>query len=102
MKHALHKLDAVSRAARVHRLKSWPVLFQAICSGAKRHELRRNDREFEVGDLLELNEFDPDSGTYTGRVFTVRVTYITSVENPCALSDEALAPTHCIMSVGPM
>lgn len=95
--------QGVSRAdmvSKVHELKSWPHLFEAILSGAKKHELRRcDDRDFSVGDILDLREFDPEAGRYTGRRCRVEVTYITSTDNPCALSSEALAATHSILSV---
>lgn len=95
--------QGVSRASmfsKVHELKSWPHLFEAVMSGAKKHELRRgDDREFRVGDILDLREFDPETGRYTGRRCRVEVTYITSTDNPCALSSEALAASHCILSI---
>jgi hypothetical protein len=85
---------------KTHELKSWPSLFEAIQSQAKRHELRRNDdRDFEVGDLMLLREFDPDHDAYTGRTQLVRITYITSSKFPCALSEGVLADGHCILSV---
>lgn len=69
----------------VHELKTWPEPFAAVRSGDKRHEVRRDDRGFAVGDTLRLREWDPaaasfDLGTrgrYTGRVERVRVTYLT-------------------------
>lgn len=49
-----------------HRLKTWPDYFQAVLTGRKQFELRRDDRGFEPGDLLELVEFDPKRGRETG------------------------------------
>ena len=43
-----------------HELKTWPQYFAAVRSGKKRFEIRRNDREFAVGDVLVLREFDPE------------------------------------------
>lgn len=83
-----------------HYLKSWPRLFEAVATGIKTHELRRcDDRHFEVGDILLLQEFDPELSIYSGRECRVVVTYITDQGRPCALSGEALAATHCILSV---
>lgn len=84
---------------KIHRLKSWPPFFNALVAGERMHELRRNDRDFVVGDLLELHEFDPTRGDYTGRVATFSVTSITSSDVPCAVSAEALDPRFCILSV---
>ena len=89
--------DAVTPA---HRLKCWPQFFDTILAGEKRHDLRRcTDRAFEVGQVLELQEFDPQSERFTGRVQLVEVTYITSAELPCALSKGALHPDFCILSI---
>lgn len=43
-----------------HSLKVWPRFFAAIKSGEKTFEIRsKSDRVFAVGDLLELEEFEP-------------------------------------------
>ena len=68
---------------KTHKLKCWPSYFEAIKSGTKTFEIRRNDRDFAVGDRLILQEFDPyraeqmgaPSG-YTDRQVTRVVTYI--------------------------
>jgi hypothetical protein len=83
-----------------HRLKCWPKFFEAILAGEKTHDLRRaDDRKFQVGDLLRLQEFDPETSRYSGRELSVQVTYITSGELPCALSRDALHPDFCILSI---
>jgi Domain of unknown function (DUF3850) len=83
-----------------HRLKSWPQFFDAIASGEKTHDLRRaDDRDFRVGDLLRLQEFDPKTDRHSGRELTVKITYITSADYPCALSANALHPDFCILSI---
>ncbi len=60
---------------REHELKCWPGPFQAVVEGRKRFEYRKNDRGFEVGDILVLREWDPSSKDYTGRSVRARVTY---------------------------
>jgi ubiquitin len=42
-----------------HRLKTWPEYYVAIQEGRKPFELRFNDRNFQVGDKLILEEFVP-------------------------------------------
>lgn len=59
-----------------HVLKCWPEFFGALLNGSKTFEVRKNDRGFKTGDELELHEFIPFSGTFTGRSLTRRVTYI--------------------------
>jgi hypothetical protein len=44
---------------REHRLKCWPNAYAAIRAGRKRFEWRKDDRGFEVGDVLVLKLWDP-------------------------------------------
>lgn len=85
--------------ATVHVLKSWPLFFGPIADGARSHELRRNDRNFAVGDTIELHEYDQNTQTYTGRTCAVKITSMTSKDVPCAVSDTALDPDYCILTV---
>ncbi|WP_413641489.1 DUF3850 domain-containing protein [Mycobacterium sp. RTGN5] len=85
--------------ARTHELKSWSEFFRPIVSGERAHELRRNDRDYRVGDRLILREYDPEAGTYSGEYCEVVVTSITSRDVPCAVSDQGLNPDFCILSV---
>jgi hypothetical protein len=68
---------------RVHRLKLWPSEWEAQRAGIKTYEIRRSDRDFAVGDTLELDEWDPERGRlspglgYTNRVLEVLVKHIT-------------------------
>ena len=59
-----------------HELKSWPDQFQAMWTGRKRAEFRRDDRGYAVGDLLDLREWEPSTGRYTGFRLTARVTHL--------------------------
>jgi hypothetical protein len=64
--------------ARKHFLKTWPLAFAAVRAGAKPFEVRWNDRDFLVGDLLELAEFDPVKGVFSGETEVRRVTFVLS------------------------
>jgi hypothetical protein len=89
-----------SAAPETHRLKCWPEFFDPIRRGLKAHDLRRaDDRAFAVGDRMLLEEYDPETASYTGRSVIVRITYITSADLPCALSQDALHPDFCILSI---
>jgi len=83
----------------IHHLKSWPQFFHPIRHGSRTHELRRNDRDFAVGDLLVLHEYDPQAQRYTGAACQVEVSSITSLKQPCAVSEDALHPDFCILSI---
>lgn len=61
--------------SRHHYLKTLPEYFAAQESGVKPFEVRLNDRDFRVGDVLHLLEcMSPD--TYTGREMSCEVTYV--------------------------
>lgn len=56
-----------------HRLKTVQPFFDDMKSGKKPFEIRINDRDYQVGDTLILEEYD---GRYTGQVKRKSVTYI--------------------------
>lgn len=60
--------------AKRHELKILPKYFKDIVDGYKNFELRKNDRDFKIGDTLMLKEFE--NGEYTGDSTQVVVTYI--------------------------
>ena len=49
----------------LHELKTYPKYFQETIEGNKLFEIRKNDRNFKVGDVLLLKEWD--NIKYTGR-----------------------------------
>ncbi len=53
--------------SRIHILKTWPQYFDRIVDGSKTWELRKDDRDYQQGDMLFLQEWSPESG-YSGRV----------------------------------
>lgn len=84
----------------VHNLKSWVGLYDPIARGDKTHELRVMDRDYKIGDILALSEYDPLTKQFTGRTCEVEVTYITSsLHQECAFSPYALHPATGILSI---
>jgi hypothetical protein len=65
-----------ARGPATHDLKTWPEYFAAAESGEKPFEVRLADRDFVVGDVLCLLEWDPRAERYTGGMIHRRVTYI--------------------------
>lgn len=61
----------------IHELKILPDYFDPIMEGAKTFEVRKNDRDFNVGDDLWLREWTSLRG-YTGRETRVEVSYLLS------------------------
>jgi hypothetical protein len=84
----------------LHHVKSWSHFFDAINTGHKKHDLRKNDRDYRVGDTLLLRRYDNINGRFTGESIYRSVTYITSNEFPCAYSSAVLPNDYCILSLG--
>ncbi len=61
-----------------HRLKCWPVPFQATWDRRKLHEVRADDRGFQVGDEVVLMEYDPVFERYMGREIEGIITYVSA------------------------
>lgn len=57
-------------------LKIYPEYFEEVSEGNKRAELRKNDRDFKVGEFYDLKEWNPKRGRYTGRKVEIRITHI--------------------------
>jgi hypothetical protein len=60
----------------VHSLKTWTEYYNFVVSGEKTFEVRRNDRNFQKGDILRLEEYIVAENKYTGRHVDAEVTYI--------------------------
>lgn len=78
-----------------HDLKTWPVFFGPIDAGQKTFEVRKNDRNFALGDILNLREFEPTAGRYTDRTATFRITYILSQKD----LPDALQPGYVVLGI---
>lgn len=59
-----------------HELKTWPEYFSPVSWGLKTFEIRNNDRNFMIDDILHLREYKPETEVYTGREIKVIVTYV--------------------------
>ncbi len=66
-----------------HELKVWPEFFEAIMSNDKPFEIRKDDRNFSVGDILLLREYIPENyygdgkdAWYSNMKTTSEITYI--------------------------
>lgn len=70
----------------LHELKILPCSFCDVLSGRKRFEVRKNDRNFKVGDAFVLLEFDLDHG-YTGRYYMDYIKYVLEDASVYGLKD---------------
>lgn len=75
---------------RRHKLKLAKMFFEDVRLGRKSFELRKNDRDYKIGDILELREMD--NGEQTGRVIEKEITYI--LEGFAGLKED-----YCILAL---
>lgn len=75
--------------AKAHFIKELPQYFDDVLTGKKTFEIRKNDRDYRVGDTVTLREYQPELvGTdgkdvlevHSGRTITVKITYVTDYE----------------------
>ncbi len=74
-----------------HDIKINQKYFEDVLKGNKTFEVRKNDRNFKVGDKLILKEWD--GVKYTGRTIKKRITYILEDDSGYVLQG------HVIMSI---
>lgn len=75
---------------KVHQLRLPASNFDEVAAGVRTFELRKNDRHFRVGDILEWMEFS--EGRNTGRLIRAEITYL--LEDYTGLEDG-----YCIMAI---
>ena len=59
-----------------HYLKTINPYFEMSWKRLKTFEIRKNDREFKVGDMVQLQEFDSETNKYSGRELIGSIDYI--------------------------
>lgn len=82
--------DNLEKGQKVHQIRLLKSYFEDVANGIKTFELRKNDRGYKKGDILEMMEFT--DGKYTGRAVRVIVTYI--LEDYTGIEDG-----YCIMAI---
>ena len=59
-----------------HELKIAPKYFEAVKNWTKPFEIRKDDRNYQVGDIVILKEFNLMSGIYSGRQIARKISYV--------------------------
>lgn len=67
-------MEFISSGVIKHDLKILPSYFKDVSSGAKKFGLRKNDRDYQPGDIFILREWD--GRKYTGRYFVQSIGYV--------------------------
>ncbi|NEO43136.1 MAG: DUF3850 domain-containing protein [Moorea sp. SIO4A3] len=68
--------ENLSSKPRIHKLKTDPLFFRLIEDEQKTGEVRFNDRDYRVGDVLILQEYNPEFDKYTGNFAIAEVTHV--------------------------
>lgn len=61
---------------RIHQIKILDKYYRAITSGIKTFEIRNNDRNYQVGDLLKFNVINDNKVTIHQPEVLYMITYI--------------------------
>ena len=59
---------------KTHELKIKPEYFLPVFDRRKNFELRKNDRDFQVGDIIVFRQFE--NGEYVDGFFAREITYV--------------------------
>ena len=81
----------------IHELKIQSEYFEVVNNKTKTFEIRKNDRNFKVGDKILLREID-SCGRYTGGISWWKITYMTDYaqqEGYVVMAIEELEETVC-------
>lgn len=63
--------------SKIHVLKIKALYFDAVVRGDKTFEIRKDDRNYQVGEFVKMREISLPSGAYTGREVIAKISYIT-------------------------
>lgn len=84
--------------ATVHKLKTLDRYYDAVAAGTKTFEVRKNDRAFQTGDILELVRW---TNTSLGmredigpKIIRKRITYLLQG------GQFGIEPQYCILGLG--
>lgn len=60
----------------LHEIKCWPEFFGKIALREKEFELRKNDRDYQVGEIIKIREYVPNKQRYTGSFVLREISYM--------------------------
>lgn len=80
--------------AQTHELKTNMEFYPLVIKGIKTFEVRKNDRNFQIGDLLYLKEWDSLNQEYTGRCVHMEIKYLLSG------GQYGIAADHAVLGIG--
>lgn len=81
---------------RVHELKTLPEFWHRVRSGEKTAEVRKDDRDFQKGDLLTLVLHDPGAAWVPNETMTFEITHVLRG------GQWGIEPGYVVLSLGSM
>lgn len=81
---------------KIHHLKTLPEYFREVKLGNKTYEVRKDDRNFQVNDIVILKEWSLET-KYTGETYTVLITH----KLPGSKFPDGIKEDYCILSIRP-
>ncbi len=60
-----------------HQIKIQTKYLDEVLAGRKQFEIRYNDRDYRVGDIVTMTEFDPEKEIKKPRSFIGEIKYLT-------------------------
>lgn len=78
----------------LHELKQESQYYNPVRDGVKTFEIRRNDRNFKIDDIIILREWSPFGG-YRGRYLLRKITYVLH-------GNYGLLEGFCCLSIRPL
>lgn len=60
---------------KIHNKKLIQPYFDDVWNGRKTFEIRKNDCDYQVGDIIILREFDKKTNKYTGDWIMTKIIY---------------------------
>ena len=84
------------RTGRTHVVKHWPKYHRSVVSGETTSQLRKDDRDYQIGDEMLMREYNSELDIYTGSTCRVLIT-------DALRGIEGLMPGYCLLStfIGP-
>lgn len=65
---------------KTHKLKITPQYYKEVANGTKTFEIRKNDRDYQTGDIVILREYNEDTKDYTGNELSFKIGFVTDYE----------------------
>lgn len=87
-------MNITERKPIEHELKILPQYYDEVKSQRKTFEIRKDDRDYQVGDTIILKEYN---GDYTGNKCKRKITYIMRDAKEYGLNDD-----YCIIGMQPV